>query len=109
MMTCLPALPVEQVPPGTVREAIIEERSYAVCNVDGELFALSGDCPHRNGPLGHGALHGHQLLCPWHLWEFDVRTGECDMRPDCAIATYPVIVRDGVIFIQVSNARTPGS
>jgi len=104
-----PALPLDHLSPGTVREAIIEDHAYAICNVEGNLFAVSGDCPHRNGPLGHGALHGYSLVCPWHLWEFDVRTGESDLRPDCTIATYPVTVEDGTIFLQVSNARTSGS
>src|SRR3954462_1260265 len=96
------AMPLDELPPGTVREVVIDNRTYALCNVDGCVFALSGDCPHRNGPLGHGALHGHILLCPWHLWRFDVRTGESDMGSDCRIATYPATVQARSIHIEIT-------
>jgi nitrite reductase/ring-hydroxylating ferredoxin subunit len=88
-------------PPGTVREIRAGGATYAVCNVEGHFYAVSGDCPHREGPLGHGALHEHQLVCPWHAWEFDVRTGECDAGPGCRIATYPASVVDGGIHIDI--------
>ena len=35
----------------------------------------SRNCPHRGAPLAHGALHHHTIVCPWHAWEFDCRTG----------------------------------
>jgi nitrite reductase/ring-hydroxylating ferredoxin subunit len=92
---------LSDLPPGAVREVRIGTCSYAVCNAEGSIYAVSGDCPHREGPLGHGALHGHILVCPWHAWEFDVRTGECDAGPGCRIGTYPVSVADGGIHIDI--------
>jgi nitrite reductase/ring-hydroxylating ferredoxin subunit len=85
--------------PGMVREILAGDRVWAVCNVDGDIRVVSGECPHRDGPLGHGALHGYTVVCPWHAREFDVRTGECSMGLDCRIGTYPVTLRDGHIFI----------
>jgi nitrite reductase/ring-hydroxylating ferredoxin subunit len=52
------------------------------------------------GPLGHGALHGYTLVCPWHAWEFDVRTGESSAGLDGRIATCAVSVCDGEICIE---------
>lgn len=101
-MASIPAISVQEVPPGTVREVLVSGRTYAVCNTEGAYYAVSGDCPHRNGPLGHGAVHGYQIVCPWHLWEFDVRTGVSEFAPDCPIATYPVTVNDdGMIHIEL--------
>lgn len=57
-------------------QATIEGRQYAICNVGGQLHALDGTCPHRQGPLGEGALHGNTIVCPWHAWEFSCETGE---------------------------------
>ena len=79
----------------------VGEESYAVCNVGGELHALSGDCPHRGGPLGHGALHGSTLVCPWHAWEFDCRTGADTLNPDLRGPTVPVEVCGDDILIDV--------
>ena len=48
---------------------------YALCNVDGEVRAMAGVCPHHGGPLGQGALDGALVTCPWHAWQFDSATG----------------------------------
>jgi len=92
---------VVDIPAGSTREARLDGATYAICNTGGQFYVVSGDCPHRDGPLGHGALHGHTLVCPWHAWEFDIRTGDCDVGPDCRIGTYPVKIDDGGIYIEV--------
>ena len=48
-----------------------------LANVEGELSAMDNWCPHRQGPLGEGWIEGSAVVCPWHAWAFDCRTGEC--------------------------------
>lgn len=79
----------------------IGDQSFAICNVAGQVHALDGECPHAGGPLGEGALHGSTLVCPWHAWEFDCRTGANDFDPDVAITTFPVKVEAGEILIEI--------
>ncbi len=73
-----------------VVELIHGEERYAVCKVEGALHAIEGTCPHAGGPLAHGALHGPMLVCPWHAWEFDCRTGQSDFRPGLQLRTFAV-------------------
>ena len=82
-------------------EASNRDERYAVCNVGGELHAVSGVCPHRGGPLGQGALNGNNITCPWHAWEFDCRTGEYDIDPAKRIPTYEVKVEGGDVFLDI--------
>jgi nitrite reductase/ring-hydroxylating ferredoxin subunit len=77
-----------QLPPGGLTEVCVDNKLIALCNVDGSIHALDGTCPHRNGPLGQGALHGKMVVCPWHAWEFDCTTGEHDYNPSIKLATY---------------------
>jgi nitrite reductase/ring-hydroxylating ferredoxin subunit len=86
---------------GEVREVLVGERPYAICNFEGSLYAMDGVCPHHGGPLGQGHLEGAYLACPYHLWEFDCRTGEYDRDPACRVATYPVRIENGEIRIEV--------
>ena len=86
-------------------EAIVEGRPVAVCNAGGELYAVDGTCPHAGGPLGHGALHGHTLVCPFHAWEFDCRTGENDFNPAVRVAKYAVRTEGDDILVD-TDART---
>lgn len=82
---------------GEMIERDVEDRPVLVCNVDGEYHAVHARCPHLNGPLAHGALHGHTIVCPWHAWEFDCRTGIGD--PRASVRVYPVRVEEGHVLV----------
>lgn len=92
------------LPPGSLVEIARGDDLYAVCNVDGEIRALSGVCPHQGGPLGEGALNGNLVMCPWHMWEFDSATGVCALNEDVRIPTYPVRIEDGAILADIPRA-----
>jgi nitrite reductase/ring-hydroxylating ferredoxin subunit len=87
---------VAELPPGRMAEVSAAGRTYLLCNVDGELYAMDGTCPHRGAPLAHGALHEHTVVCPWHAWEFDCRTGE---GPCGSVRVAKVSVEDELIFL----------
>ena len=89
------------LPPGSLMEVVVDNYPYAICNSAGEIHALSGICIHLGGPLGHGALHDGRVVCPYHMWEFDCRTGEFAFDPSKRVATFPVRVEDGDILIEV--------
>jgi nitrite reductase/ring-hydroxylating ferredoxin subunit len=78
------------LPPGSLTEVTLGEESYALCNVNGELHALAGICPHAGGPIGQGNLHDNTVICPWHEWAYDCRTGENDFDPAIKLDTFPV-------------------
>ena len=88
-----------------------------ILNVKGELFALSDKCPHKGGSLSRGKLTGavtssgpgdydysrpgEILRCPWHGWEFDVRTGRswCDPKR-MRLMNYAVTVEPGAKLVE---------
>jgi nitrite reductase (NADH) small subunit len=67
---------VSDVPPGTAKEVMADDQVVALYNVEGTFYALDGVCPHAGGPLGEGTLRGTVVTCPWHGWQFDVKSGE---------------------------------
>ncbi len=89
---------LSQVPEGTALQVETPDGAVAICNVEGELHALDGICPHSGGPLGEGALHGRILVCPFHAWGFDCVTGASDVDDSLRQATYVVKVEGGEIF-----------
>lgn len=99
----VPVGPAALLPPGAVEEVIAGDRPIALCNVDGEIHALAGTCPHLGGPLGHGAVHDGLLHCPWHAWEFDCRTGRNPGSPHVAVPVFPVKVENGTIYVDISE------
>jgi len=90
------------LPAGEVLEVEVGGETYAICNVEGDLHAVEGKCPHLGGPLGHGALHGHTLVCPWHTWEYDCRTGRNIMDESVGVAAIDVKVEGDDILIDAA-------
>lgn len=82
-------------------EVTVGEQAVALCNVGGQIHALSGTCPHRGAPLGQGALHGATLVCPWHAWEFDCLSGQLEGNAGIKLEKYPVKVEADTIYVNV--------
>jgi nitrite reductase (NADH) small subunit len=92
------------LPPESVTEVMVGEQPYAICRVGGAVTALNGICLHQGGPLGQGQIHDGRVVCPYHLWEFDCRTGEYDYDPSKRVATYEVKVEGDDILLQVPES-----
>src|SRR6185312_4597471 len=115
---------VGELPPGTRKFVTIDDRPIAIFNIKGEFFGLLNRCPHQGAALCEGALIGlaqstdpgeirytklgEIIRCPWHGWEFDVRTGQsyCDPRRFRAKA-YPVNVEPGTAVVKAPTSPRP--
>jgi len=103
---------VRDLPPGSRRLFHVKGRPIAVFNLDGEYFGLLNRCPHQGGSLCAGAITGlveasrpgeyrlsrvgEIVRCPWHGWEFDIRTGQSYCDPETIrTKTYDVAVEPG--------------
>ncbi len=93
---------------GAVMEA--EAAGVAVClaRIGGELSALDNWCPHRRGPLGQGWVEGNAVVCPWHSWTFDVRTGDAEYPVSERVAVFPVREEAGDVLVDIASANQSG-
>ena len=89
--------PADELPPGSRRIIEHDGRTIGVFNLGGQLFALKNVCPHKYAPLCEGPVTGlatgdrpgtpaleragEIVRCPWHGWEFDIRTGRSVFNP----------------------------
>ena len=94
---------VDDVPEGSVRQIRVGDEEIAVANCDGAFYATQGHCIHLQGPLGEGWLEGCVLTCPWHGWQYDVRTGENEFDRAIQLQTYDVDIADGTIRVRLSQ------
>ena len=93
---------MSDVPPGTAKVFEVGDRAVAVCNVNGELYAVDDVCTHDEGSLDQGDLDGYELECPRHGARFDVRTGKVQALPAVVpIDTFKVRIEGGDIEIEV--------
>ena len=84
---------------GRVVEA--DGKTLALFNVDGAFYALDNACAHRGGSLGEGDLEGTVVVCPWHAWRWDVKTGANVNNPAVRMTCFPVSVDGGRVFVEL--------
>ena len=76
------------------------DKQICVANVDGEIHAMENTCLHRGGPLGQGVIESGKVICPWHGWAWDPKTGQAQ-APDAKVAVYPVKIEGGDVLIEL--------
>lgn len=116
---------VDEIPPGGRKIVSVAGRSIGVFNLDGEFVAIRNRCPHQGGPLCRGTLvgavesptpgeyrytrAGEMIRCPWHAWEFDLRTGRSWFDPaHTRVRSYPVEVAGGATVEPPRPGLLPG-
>jgi nitrite reductase (NADH) small subunit len=92
---------VSNLPRGRAKTCVVNGRTIALYHTEDGFFATENTCPHRGGPLGAGDLIGNEIVCPWHLWGFDVITGLCTGNPEIAVPTIEVEVDGDRIFVRL--------
>jgi nitrite reductase/ring-hydroxylating ferredoxin subunit len=83
---------IADVAPGEVRAFKVDGVTWPVIvtELDGELVACPGVCPHEDVSLADGDLEGGQLRCPGHGYLFDLHTGRCTHDPGLHLRRYPI-------------------
>lgn len=72
----------------------------ALFNLNGKIYALENACPHMGGPLGEGQIDDCLVTCPWHGWQFDVRSGKCENMPGDDAKTIQIEIINDEIFLK---------
>jgi len=90
-------------------------RSIRCGQIDIALFRLSHDaiaaiedrCPHKDGKLSEGIVSDHTVTCPLHNWRIDLIRGEATEPDKGCVRRFPVEVRNGEIFLDLSAQDAP--
>jgi len=68
---------LEEIPPRGARTVKTTHGDIALFRTsDDEVYALRDQCPHKQGPLSQGIVHGASVTCPLHNWVISLATGE---------------------------------
>jgi nitrite reductase (NADH) small subunit/3-phenylpropionate/trans-cinnamate dioxygenase ferredoxin subunit len=90
----------DEIGPGTGKLVQVNGLEIAVFNTGGQFYASGAVCPHEGGPLEDGTLDGEVVICPWHGFDFDLKTGECLVDSDLRVPTYPVKVEGDSLWVE---------
>jgi nitrite reductase/ring-hydroxylating ferredoxin subunit len=78
----------------------ISGKQIAVFKKSGEFFALHNLCEHRGGPLVEGAIDANDVVCPWHAWAFDLRTGVCSHNSRLSQQVFNLKTEHGDLYVE---------
>ena len=114
--------PVETFAEDSVSIARCAGREVGIVRWRGRVHALDNVCTHQRGPVCAGTLSGRLtgrvpgamelddatpvIACPWHGWEFDVRTGQAISNPKYRLRRYDVRVIDGRVLVDLDRGPT---
>jgi nitrite reductase/ring-hydroxylating ferredoxin subunit len=97
-----------------------------VFKLGGEFYAYLNHCPHMGGPACQGKMIAKveeliaddrtskgqmfskskmHIVCPWHGFEFDIRTGRHPGNPKARLRPIKVAVSGGEVVLTVPDAR----
>ena len=86
---------------GEAKEFPCGDRVICIANVEGALSAMDNICLHRGGPLGQGLVDGGKVVCPWHGWQWDPKTGQAAHDPNAKVAVYPLKLENGDVLVEL--------
>ncbi|MDV3293424.1 MAG: Rieske 2Fe-2S domain-containing protein [Nitrososphaerales archaeon] len=97
------AMKADDVNDGSIATVDINGRHILIAKIAGQAYALGGTCTHEETDLGLGVVLEDRVVCPLHLSQFDLRTGEV-MNPPATVPLekFNVKIQDGTIFVEVS-------
>ncbi len=83
------------------KEFLCGEKTICIANVNGTYSAMDNVCLHRGGPLGQGMIEGGKVVCPWHGWAWDPKTGAADQNPSMKVSVYPLKIENGDVLVEI--------
>lgn len=101
------AVPAEKLPaPGQRGLFEFDDKSLALFNVDGQLYAINDSCPHQGASLCGGRLQDQVIQCAAHGLRFNLASGYLLNSTQLKIACYPVEVVDEQTFIVIASEES---
>ena len=90
-----------EVPSDTGKHVEVEGKEIALFNASGKICAIQHVCPHQGGPLAEGGVDEGVVTCPWHGWQFDVRTGVCTFNDSIKQECFKVVEKGEDIYVEI--------
>ena len=113
---------------GKVADYAEGDRKVIVCGnaeigvflIDGEFYAWHNRCWHRGGPVCQGRIlkrvvepvdaerkvraqqydpQDTHIICPWHGYEFNIKTGRHPGHPEARVRKAKLKLRDGEVHV----------
>lgn len=95
---------LEDIRPLGSRVLELAESNIAIFRTsEDEIFAMQDSCPHKQGRLSQGIVHGQSVTCPLHNWVISFENGEAQAPDIGCTLTYQVQMIEGDVYMRKSD------
>jgi len=93
---------LSQLAEGSMTAVDVNDTHVLLSKIGGEVYAVSGICTHEETDLGRGFVLEERVVCPLHLSQFDLRTGQVMNPPaEIPLQRFNVKIEGETIFVEV--------
>ena len=93
---------LKQLPLFVLKKFTVKEKELAIVLTNSGIKVFDNACPHEGASLAGGeVLVTDVVICPWHQYHFDLKTGACSDFECGALKLYEVSETDEGVFITV--------
>lgn len=98
--------PADDIEEGKSKPFTVNGTHLAVFKDNGSFHAVDNRCPHMGYPMSEGTVRDGVLICHWHHWEFDLKTGGCFLTTGDDLKSFPLRVEDdGFVYVGLSGSE----
>ncbi|MEE8341645.1 MAG: thiamine pyrophosphate-binding protein, partial [Candidatus Neomarinimicrobiota bacterium] len=91
------------LPNERVKTVVVDKQQVCLVHHKNKFSALGNRCPHQGGPLGEGQIEGGWVICPWHAYQYDPKSGKAPEGFDDHTQSYPIKLEGDDIYVQIED------
>ncbi|NHZ85708.1 MAG: Rieske 2Fe-2S domain-containing protein [Planctomycetia bacterium] len=91
------------LPNERVKTVVADKQQVCLVHHKNEFSAIGNKCPHQGGPLGEGQIEDGWVICPWHAYQYDPKTGKAPEGFDDHAKCHNVKVKNNDIYIEIED------
>jgi len=109
-MRHIPLIPLSELPENTHKLVRSDKHTIVLFHYEGTVTALGNSCIHEGGDLSQGTIQRLEdgelyIVCPWHGWQYSLKSGKAPQGYRDRQALYDVIVENGMIMVSEEPSR----
>lgn len=93
-----------ELPAGQRKCVDAQGQHIVLLNENDNLYAFENQCPHAGLPLAEGSVAGQIIVCPYHGYTFNLKTGKnVDYEDDIPLKTFPIRIENDEIQVEIET------
>ena len=90
---------INELPLSVLKKFTAEGKELSIVRTNSGIYVFGNSCPHEGCSLALGEVIGDKVICPWHQYHFELKTGECTDNICNPLTLYEVVENEGGVFI----------